>query len=153
MSETAPLRLRSRPARALVLLAGATVLGPCLPAFLFVAMAEIGGRLEGPHEKLALSFPSLLAAALSFAYLRGGGAAALLSGLVLALVMLWRGAVNLLTLNGVVALVAALVAGWADRHGPRHEAPFLVMAFVLVALTCANVLQRAAIRLRLTCKE
>ncbi|HUZ66269.1 MAG TPA: hypothetical protein VMU56_01265 [Beijerinckiaceae bacterium] len=153
MTLDAPSSSRSRIARAIALFAGAALLGPALPALAFAAMAEIGGRLEGPHERLALSFPSILAAALSFAFTRGGGVTAAGSGAALAAIVLVRGKVDALITSVTVALIALAVAAWSDRHGPRHEAPFLVLAFVFVAVATANILYRVAVHTRLSPKE
>jgi hypothetical protein len=112
-------------------------------------MAEIGGRPEGTHTRPVLSFASTLSDALSFAFSHGGGATAAVSGAVLAVLVLWRGAVGAFAVSAIVAAVAGVVAIWADRQGPRHEAVFLVFAFVLVAVVTGNLLYGAAVRWRM----
>jgi hypothetical protein len=142
LRETRPRgSLADRIERALLVLVGAAVLGPLLPALAFTLMTGVAWLLPEGASRPALPFLPAVGNIFASAYLDGGGLTAGLAGFLVGCIVLLRGAVP----GSVVSLIScatAFVVGWwrvAQVHG--RASFILVVAFALVAVLSARLLQ------------
>jgi hypothetical protein len=133
--------LADRIERALLVLVGAAALGPLLPALAFALMTAIAWLLPEGASRPALPFLPAALNIFASAYLDGGGLTAVVTGFLVGCIILWRSAVP----AGAVALIACAVAlavgWWRVGHFQGRVSFTLVIAFALIAVLSARVLQ------------